>query len=64
MVYLNIIINSTVAGDYGGPRKEFLQQYLHDLCAMLVDEKSRKLIENDTYLRNREYYCLGMVMGM
>lgn len=53
-----------MATDYGGPRKEFMQQYMRDLCAILVDEKSRRPIENDTYLENREYYCLGMLMGM
>ena len=51
-----------VASDYGGPRKEFLQLYLREASEKLIHQ--RTLVENSAYLTARQYYCLGVVMGV
>ena len=51
-----------MAADYGGPRKEFLEIYLRERSEKFIQQQ--KLMENPAYLTARQYYCLGVVMGM
>mgnify|MGYP001799724293 CR=1 FL=1 len=50
-----------VAEDVGGPRKEWLQNYLKAANSKLVED--RVVLEKQASLESKEYYCLGVMMG-